>query len=263
MIDALVLAGGRPDPALPQGVPNKAFVPLCGQPMVEFVLQALRAATSIRRIALIGPDPLPGIIAAHADLTIGERGGLLDNVATGLAAVGGETPVLAAAADLPLLTPGTVDAFVEAATALGAEVVYGVVRQEDVRHELPQARKTFVRLREGTFTGGSLILLDSRAFARARPAIDRAVRARKRPWELARMFGLRTLLGLLTGTLRIPELERRAVHLTGVRARALICRTPEIALDVDTPEMLAAVGALLAERLAAMASQPTNSVAHS
>jgi GTP:adenosylcobinamide-phosphate guanylyltransferase len=263
MPDALVLAGGRPDPALRQGVPNKAFVPLCGHPMVEFVLQALRAATSIRRIALVGPDPLPGIIASHADLTIAERGGLLENVAAGLAAIGGGTPVLAAAADIPLLTPGTVDAFVEAASALGAEVVYGVVRQEDVRHELSGARKTFVRLREGTFTGGSLILLDPRAFARARAAIDRAVRARKHPWELARMFGLRTLLGLLTGTLQIPELERRAFLLTGLRARALICRTPEIALDVDTPEMLAVVGARLAGRLAAAAPPPTNSVAHS
>ena len=263
MPDALVLAGGRPDPALPQGVPNKAFVPLCGRPMVEFVLQALRAATSIRRIALVGPDPLPGSVAAHVDLTIGERGGLLDNVAAGLAAVGGGTPVLAVAADIPLLASGTVDAFVKAASALGAEVVYGVVRREDIRHELPGARKTFVRLREGTFTGGSLILLDPRAFAHARAAIDRAVRARKRPWELARMFGLRTLLGLLTGTLEIPKLERRAFLLTGVRARALICRTPEIALDVDTPGMLAAVGARLAERLGGAAPLPTDSVAHS
>jgi len=145
---------------------------------------------------------------------------------------------------------------VKAATALDAECVYGVVRREDVRQELPGVRKTFVRLREGTFTGGSLILLDPAAFARARAAIDRAIRARKQPWTLARMFGLRTLLGLLTGTLRIPELERRAFLLTGIRARALICRTPEIALDIDTPETLAAVGARLAGRLGIAAAQP-------
>jgi GTP:adenosylcobinamide-phosphate guanylyltransferase len=261
MPDALVLAGGRPDPGLPQGVPNKAFIPLCGRPMVEFVLQALRAAGSVNRIVLVAPAPfLPGI-AGH-DLAIGDRGDLLDNIAEGLGAVGQGSPVLAAAADIPLLTPSVVDAFVGAASALEAECVYGVVRREDVRQELPGVRKTFIRLREGTFTGGSLVLLDPGAFARARPAIARAIRARKQPWTLARMFGLRTLLGLLTGTLRIPELEQRAFLLTGIRARALICRTPELALDVDTPEMLAAVGARLAGRLGIPAGPPAKRMAH-
>lgn len=258
----MVLAGGRPDPALPQGIPNKAFLPLCGRPMVEFVLQALRAAASVNRIVLVGPDPLPPGIAGHADLAIAARGGLLDNVVEGLAGAGEGTPVLAAAADIPLLTPSVVDAFVDAATALDAECVYGVVRREDVWQALPGVRKTFVRLREGTFTGGSLILLDPGAFARARAAIDRAIHARKHPWALARMFGLRALLGLLTGTLRISELERRASLLTGMRARALICRAPEVALDVDTPEMLAAVGARLAGRLGIPAAQPAKGMAH-
>jgi hypothetical protein len=175
------------------------------------------------------------------DIAIGDRGALLDNVDAGLSALEGTERVLTAAADIPLLTPGVVDAFVEAGLALDAAIVYGVVRREDVLREFPAIGKTFVRLREGTLTGGSLILLDPRAFARARDAIDRAVRARKRPWELARLLGLRTVLGLLTGTLRIPDLEERVGRLTGVRARALVCPSPEIAIDVDSPETLALV----------------------
>lgn len=263
MLDALVLAGGRPDPALPQGVPNKAFVPLRGRYMVEFVLRALRGATSIRRIALVGPDRLPPPVTEQVDLAIVERGGLLDNVAEGFCALGSADRVLAAAADIPLLTPRAVDDFVGAGSQLDADVVYGVVRWEDVRRALPGVRKTFVRLREGTFTGGSLILLDPRAFARARSAIDRAVDARKRPWDLARLFGARTLFGLLTGTLRIPDLEQRAAALGGIRARALICRTPEIAVDVDTPEVLAAVSAHLADHAGALAPQPVERKANS
>jgi GTP:adenosylcobinamide-phosphate guanylyltransferase len=261
MPDALVLAGGRPDPALPQGIPNKAFVPLCGRPMVEFVLGALRAASSIRRIALVGPDPLPSAVAGRVDLAVGDRGGLLDNVAAGLAAVGGGDRVLAVAADIPLLTPHAVDAFADAASALDAEIVYGVVRRDDVVRALPGVRKTFVRLREGTFTGGSLVLLDPGAFGRARVAIDRAIRARKRPWELARMLGVRTVLGLVTGTLEIATLEQRVAALTGIRARALICRASEIAIDVDTPAALAAVSARLADRMGASAPQPTGGMA--
>ena len=255
MPDAVVLAGGRFDPALPQGVPNKAFLPICGRPMVEFVLRALRAATTIRRIVLVGPESLSPAVAVHADVVVGQRETLLDNVAAGLAAASGDH-VLAVAADIPLLAAPAVDAFVAAAGALDAELVYAAVRREDLWRVMPGVRKTFVQLREGTFAGGSLVLLDPRAFQSARTAIERAVRARKRPWELARLFGARTLIGLATGRLSIPALERRVTEMTGVRARALICETPEIALDVDTPEMLDLAGAQLARRLGGSPAYP-------
>ncbi|TMI83564.1 MAG: hypothetical protein E6H03_03490 [Bacillati bacterium ANGP1] len=218
MPDALVLAGGRPDPALGEGIPNKAFLPLLGRPMVEFVLAALRQAATIRRIALVGPLPFPPAVAAAVDVAVGEGGTMLDNVAAGFDALGGAGPVLVAGADIPLVTPRAIDAFVRAAQSLDAEIVYGVVRREDVTREFPRARKTSVRLRDGTLTGGSLILMAPQAFARARPVIERAIRARKRPWE-----------------------QRRAAGLLGVRARALICAGPEICMDVDTPAMLAVV----------------------
>ncbi len=247
MPDAVVLAGGPFDPALPQGVPNKAFVPICGRPMVEFVLRALGAARTIRRTLLVGPESLSPAVAVLADVVVAQRTTLLDNLAAGLAAASGER-VVAVAGDIPLLTAAAIDAFVESAEALDAELVYAAVRREDLRRVIPGIRKTFVRLREGTFAGASLVLLDPRAFESARTAIERAVRARKRPWELARLFGAQTLIGLAAGRLSIPELERRTMEITGVRARALICETPEIAIDVDTPEMLEAGGAQLADR---------------
>ena len=252
MPDALVLAGGEANPALAHGVPNKAFVSLAGRPMVEFVLRALRAARSVRRVAIVAPLPLPPGLAASVDVAVADRGTMLNNVDAGLRALEGTGRVLVAGADIPLLTPGVVDAFVEAGLALDAGIVYGVVRREDVLREFPAIGKTFVRLREGTLTGGSLFLFDPWAFARAQNAIDRALRARKRPWELARLFGPRTVLGLLTGTLRISDLEEAVERLTGVRARALICPTPEIAIDVDSPETLS----LVRERLAGAPGRP-------
>ena len=245
MPDALVLAGGRPDPELAQGVPNKAFAPILGKPMVEFVLAALRGASSIKRIALVGPVRLPPSVAAYVDLSVDERETLLDNIGAGLDALGSSDPVLAVASDIPLLTPQAVDAFATAAGVLGADVVYAIIPREDAERALPGIRKTFVRVRDGTFTGGSLILLRPGAFAKARDTIEAAVRARKQPWELARLFGLQTVLGLLAGTLRIADLEQRAYEVTGLRIRAFICRTPEIGIDVDRPETLAIVQARL------------------
>ncbi len=241
MPDAVVLAGGRPDPDLAGGPLPKAFAPLGGRSMVEYVLAALRATPRLGRIALVGPLPLPPAVAAHVDVPVPECGEMLDNLAAGLAALGGEAPVLAVAADIPLLTPRAVGAFLDAALALECDVGYGIVPRADMVREYPGARKTFVRLREGVFTGGSLVVIRPPAFARARDVIARAVRARKSPRALARLLGLRTVLGLLAGTLRIADLEERVAVLAGIRARAVICRYPEIGLDADHPETLAVI----------------------
>ena len=241
-----MLAGGPPAPALTGSALPKAFAAVGPSTMVEHVLAALRGTRQIRRLALVGPDPLPPAVAAAATLAVPAAGGLLENLSAGLAALGAgappdcrdNLPVLVAAADVPLLTAAAVAAFLDAAQGAGADVAYAIVPRADVTRTAPGVRKTFVRLADGEFTGGSLVLLRPGAFARARPVIERAVRGRKRPWELARLFGLATLAGLATGRLRIAALERRAEALAGLRARAIICRDAGVALDVDTVEML-------------------------
>jgi molybdopterin-guanine dinucleotide biosynthesis protein A len=263
MPDAIVLAGGRPDPALAPGAPNKSFALLLGRPMVEFVLAALRAASSVRHIVLVAPSSVPPAAAAYVDTVVAEQGSVLQNLSAGLRSVEGSGKVLVLGADIPLLTSEMIDDFVQAAGAMDAEIVYAAVRREEAIRQFPRVRKTFVRLRDGALAGGSLILLDPTAYERARPAIERAIRVRKQPWELARLFGMRAVLGLLTGTLRIAALERRAEALTGVRARALICSSPEVGMDVDTPAMLAVVQERLAARLASGEPRPARRLAGS
>src|SRR5579883_1553023 len=241
---AVVLAGGRPDPLLTGGPLPKAFAPIRGRLMVQFVLDALRAADGVGRIVIVGPPAMPSAVAAYAHAMVPDQGRLLENVEAGLGGLAADAYALVAAADLPLLTARGVTVFL---AAVRADIAYGIVGRADVMRACPGARKTFVRLRDGVFTGGSLVLLRRAAFDRVRPLLAGAIAARKRPWDLARLFGLRTLAELATGRLRIASLEARVAHITGVRVRAVVCPEPELALDVDRPEELA----LMAQRLEA------------
>jgi CTP:molybdopterin cytidylyltransferase MocA len=225
-----------------------------GRAMVEYVLAALRAAPRLDRIALVGPHPLPPPVAAHVDVAVQDRGDILDNLSAGLAALAGRAPALVAAADIPLLTARAIDAFLDAALGLECDIAYGIVPRDDMMREFPAARKTFVRVREGIFTGGSLVLVRPPALSKARDAIAGAVGARKSPLALARLLGPGAVLGLLTGTLGIADLEKRIADVSGVRARAVICRHPEIGVDVDRPEALA----MIRERLSAADGPPAN-----
>jgi len=223
------LGGGREAWAGKYGVRSKALVPYRGRPMAEWVLEALRGAGLLA--VYVGENPG---LSPPPRLTLPDRGSLLDNLEAALAHVEGR--VLVATADLPHLTPEAVRFLLERAPE--AALVYPIVPKERVEARFPGNRRTYARLREGTFTGGNLLLLDKALFFQALPLARRAVALRKNPLALARMVGLDILLKLLLGRLSLLEVEARAKRILGVEARALITPYPEVGVDVDREEDL-------------------------
>jgi len=72
-MDALIMAGGRipADFAKAAGTDKKGLIEFHGRKSVEYVVQALKDAKGIARIALVGPqeyaDTLAGKLDAYAD----------------------------------------------------------------------------------------------------------------------------------------------------------------------------------------------------
>lgn len=248
-LDALVLAGGDREQGLPEGVPNKAFLPVGGIPMVERVVRALRQVPAIRRIAVVGPDSA-GSLRAVGNLVVPERGDLLENLRAGLQALGADGWVLVVASDLPLLTPEAIVEFLGSCERTDADFFYPIVPQGTIESRFPGLRKTFVRVAEGTFAGGGVLLLRPFVLDRVRGLVEAAVAARKNPARLATLFGTKYVVKFALGRLRIAELEERVRELTGLRGKAVLSRFPELAVDVDLgrPETLERVEAALSRR---------------
>lgn len=239
-VDAAVLAGGGPEGGLPPGVPNKAFLSVAGQPLVQRVVEAVRKTPQVGRVVLVAPPQVPQAVAGMCDAVVPDRGDLLANVQAALDALEGSAWVLLCAADLPLLSARAVSNFLDACAAREADFYYGIVRREDLEARFPGARKTFVRVREGTFTGGSLVLLKPAVLDRVRPLLEQALQARKNPGRLASLLGASTVVKYVMGRLSVADVEQRAWELTGLRGAAVVCPDPEVALDVDVgkPENL-------------------------
>jgi len=231
-VDAVVLAGGRDDPlARSHGVLSKAWIPVLGKPLLAWVLEALKAG-GVERVAVVGPA---GQVTPEPDLWVKERGGMLENLEAGLEALSPDR-VMVATADVPLLTPEAVGYLLK--NAPEAALVYPIVPREAVEDRWPGMRRTYARLKEGTFTGGNLVILDPELFHRALPTAKKLVARRKNPLALAPLFGLGALFKLLLGRLSVAELERIAQRAFGVPMRALVVPYPEIGADVDKPEDL-------------------------
>ncbi|MBI0446608.1 NTP transferase domain-containing protein [Deinococcus sp. DB0503] len=252
---AVVLGGGDPgDPfAAAHGVSVKALIPVGGVPMALHVLRALRASGRVGRVAYVGPttpdmDPL-------IDARITDHGTLLSNLEAGVEALraAGLSPserVLVVTADIPLVTPAQLAQVLDAAPPAAA-LVYPVVRRSDCERAFPNVKRTYARLREGTFTGGNVFLLDPSLIGQFLPRLRAVLAARKAPLKLAALIGPGILLRLLTRRLTVRELEQRVSALLGVPARALITGHAAIGTDVDKEADL-----MLAEtHLSARASQ--------
>jgi molybdopterin-guanine dinucleotide biosynthesis protein A len=237
-VNAVVLAGGPPDAvaALAPGAVNKAFVPIDGMTLVERTLRALRAVPRIEQLVVVAPE------AAHDDAALALAGELradgprmLDSLRSGLAGLAPDELVLVVASDLPVLTQAAVDEFIDLLGARELDVAYGCLerRYHDARY--PAVPHTWARMRDGSFCGAGISALRPRALESLAAMMDRLGAARKSPLRLAGIFGWDVLLKFALGRLSIAEAESRAGAILQVRAGAIRCTHPEIAINVDRP----------------------------
>ena len=242
---AVVLAGGDRDDrlALTVGAASKALVPLRDVPMGAYVAHALRRSGVVDRIIWVGTSDATIRALIDVELPSGRR--MVDSLSLGLGAAlvsaieaGPGARVLLVTADIPWWDEDGVRAFVR--DAPDADLVYPIVRREVSLARFPDQPRTFVRVRDGRFTGGNAVLLTPRAVPALLPVVDAAFHARKRPFTLAGLVGAGTLFGLLTGTVRIAAVEARVEALLGVSARAYDSPDATIAADVDHPDHLPA-----------------------
>lgn len=254
-IAALILAGGTVSPemqAVAEGAKNHALIPVAGRPMLDYVVDALRGGFARAglegRILIAGEiPPVPGCESVPGGAS------LVDTLLSGASALHpAETRLLVSTADLPFLTAEAVADLLKSADALGpADFVYPIVEAARCREQFPGMKRTTLRIAEGEFTGGNLVLIDP-AFLRQKESLLRAAYARRKSVVgLAGMLGPSLFLRLLgsrisPALLTVPHVEAAVSRaLGGARVRAVISSYAEIGTDVDRPGDVVAARHLL------------------
>ena len=252
MVDVLVMAGGsKSDPLTEQeGVSNKALIPVDGKPMLTYVLEGLSRAPSINRVVVVGPeDALSGMQRNGFDFTLVPEGGtMLENAAAGLKAVEPDQLCLIVTGDIPLLTEADVEAFLKLCEPFDADFYYPILARESCESRFPETRRTYVRLKDGTFTGGNAILVRPAWFFQNRHRLEMFIAYRKKPLKLLRMLPPGFVVKYLFGRLTVGDLEKKLSQLLLLQARAIPCDLVAIGTDVDKFSDLEVVRKTLAER---------------
>jgi len=244
LVDAIVIAGGTPQPGDPlyqytQGRP-KALLEVGGRPMVHYVLSALSAAPSVRRIVVVGlsAETLP---SENSQLLacLPNQGDMFANILAGMRRlVAADTDArwaLIVGTDIPAITPTSIEWLTTMMEPGEHDVYYTVIRREVMEQRYPHSRRSYACLRDGAFAGGDVHGVALSLFHQSHPVWEKLIAARKSVWKLAALIGPGVLLRFSLGRLTLREAEIAVSKRLGVRGRAVVCPYAEIGMDVDKP----------------------------
>ena len=246
-VPAVVLAGGTAKPEFIQktGLTNRALIEVDGKTMLQKVVEALRGASVIGQISVV--SDLPG---SSEYISVSDHGGFVENIFAGVEASPPCEYVLISTADVPFLTSDAVQDLVVRGAGLGADIVYPVVEVAECYRRFPGVKRTAVKLNEGEYTGGNLVLARPEFLKRQKQHLIQAYAARKSPVKIAVKLGAGTILRFVLSKavspvfINIPLLEGKVSGVLGGTARALISPYPELATDIDRVEDLEAIAPL-------------------
>lgn len=241
-VDAIVLAGASNSGPLRNCSPAdyEAEIEVAGHPMVWYVVDALERVDSVNRVVVVGPEARLSPLLAGLRCKVVDRGStMVESLERGIAALSSTSSVLVVTADIPLITPEALADFLEQCQTRQAELYYSVVAREVNERDYPGVQRTYVRLKDGVFTGGNVVLVNRPAVvAEFKDMFAQAVALRKHPVKMCRLLGLTFLLRLILGRLSIADIEKRVGKLLNINGACIISPYPEVGIDVDKPSDL-------------------------
>ncbi|MBI2252689.1 MAG: nucleotidyltransferase family protein, partial [Armatimonadetes bacterium] len=188
-----------------------------------------------REIILVAPSAQVPLDFSFKSLKTADDGkNILESLKSGISQLSKNfEKVLITPCDIPLLTAPALENFLKECEKEEAQIYYSFVRKENHLKKFPKIRHTYVKLKEGVFCGGGLILLNPKVIAQAEKLFEKITENRKNPLKLAQILGLKTIFKFIFKTLSIKDLEERASYLLETKVKGIESLYPEIAVNVD------------------------------
>jgi molybdopterin-guanine dinucleotide biosynthesis protein A len=233
ILNAIILAGSQPTEN-ENIIKNKALIDICGKTMVEYVAQALKEAALVEKIIVVGSkEELFNSLSGKVDAIIDSNSDITDNILSGIEYFNALDDLLICSCDIPLLSPKAVDDFISRAKEMNVDFCYPIVEKSVNEKRFPGSKRTYVKLKDGTFTGGNIFFVNPTVISKTYVLTKNLIENRKNPLKMAKLLGFSFLVNLLSGKLTINKIENKVSRIFGITAKAIISNYPELANDVD------------------------------
>lgn len=248
-VNVILLAGAANTGPLHDVSPavNEALIDINGKPMVQYVIDGLEQAHEVGRIVIAAP---PGVVEPHVKGRnlefVPSHDHIVDNVLEALRILPQDEQFLVVTSDIPLITGDIIDNLVALCRQRPAELYYPIVERSVADTAFPHVKRTYVTLKEGTYTGGNIFLAHPSIVERAAPRVRAFLDYRKSPAKMVSLLGIGFLLRyLLFKNLGLADLEKKVGHMLDVHGAVVIAPWPEVGVDVDKPSDLELMRSIL------------------
>jgi GTP:adenosylcobinamide-phosphate guanylyltransferase len=248
MIDAILLAGGVPQPdsdlyPYTQGKP-KAALEIGGKKLLQWVLDALEHASTIQRVVVVGCEDLePDLNSSKAVRFLPAGEDMLLNFKAGADAILEIDPtaesVAIVSSDIPLITPPIIDWVINQTQDRALDIYYFVIEQSAMEETYPESGRSYTRLKDQNICGGDISVIKLDLYTQKKEFWNKLVEARKSSYRQASLIGVDILLQLVLRRLTLDELVIKVTRRLKISGKGLICPYPEVGMDIDKPHQLA------------------------
>ncbi|MCK9217746.1 MAG: NTP transferase domain-containing protein [Firmicutes bacterium] len=232
-MNAIVLAGEKLS-AKENVLKNKALIKIKDKYMLEYVLDALHNVKAIDKIVVVGSKTkLEEALGDRIDYILEGTDSIVDNAINALDLFPCEKEALLMTCDIPMITVEAIEHFIMESKKSGADLSYCIVDKKLNDERYPEVKRTYVKLKEGYFTGGNAFYLNPEIKDKVRDFFEKMLDNRKNPVKMAAILGFGFVLRLALGTLAINAIKEKVDKLLGINAAVIISPYPEIGNDVD------------------------------
>lgn len=243
---ALILAGsraGEDGAEIFGGAAHKALILIDGETLLARVFAALKQAGATRILISCDAGPVADCARDLGGEIVPPASGPSGSVLAAFAQAG--APLLVTTADHALLQADWVREIIDQ-TPDTADIGVMLAKRDAVEAAMPGSKRTYLRFVDGHWSGCNLFYLRS-ANAQAAITMWQQIEGdRKRPIRIVRRLGFGTLVSYLLGRLTLQQGLTKLGANIGVNPVVVAASNGLAAVDVDKPQDLADVKALLA-----------------
>lgn len=245
-MDAIVTAGGIPLPEEPlypycEGR-AKAMVDVAGKPMIQWVLDALSSARTIKNVIIVALTEKSGVTCKKRLYFVPNQGKMLDNLRAGVEKAleinKRARHVLLVSSDIPAITGEMVDWVVEAAIETDDDIYYNVIPREVMEERFPGSKRTYTHLKDMDVCGGDMNVARAKMVTGEIGIWEKIANARKNPLKQAALIGYDAFFALIFRQMTLERAVEKVAKRLNITGRAIVCPYAEVGMDVDKPHQL-------------------------
>lgn len=252
IVKGVILAGGKIKGELKEitGVENKAFIKIAEKEIIDYTIEALQKANNVKEFIIVGEEEkLENKLKDKLVKIIPAKETMLENIFSAIEYYKGEDKILFLGADAPLINSIMIDDFLEECKKKEADIYYPIIEKKLNEEKFLGMKRTYARLKEGTFTGGNMFLLNPEVLISFKELLEEVIGSRKSVIKLLKILGFIFIVKFLLRRLAISDTEKRVGEiLKGYKMIAVICKNPEVGVDIDKISDLEIVKGILEKK---------------